>query len=222
MDISEKNQNILIATAASVLLIVVVLNWSRLFPKTSNSSVAKNLAKNAWKHYLLWDQGKRKEGDAKTLDLLNEYWETVGWANRKQSDKISNPWSAAFISHMAKLSGADNFKFSPSHSAYTVQSIMNRVSGKGDYFGYKPDEVPIEIGDIVVKPRSGSNANYSTTGSYASHGDIVVNIKDGVATMIGGNIGNSVGMAKLKLDENNKIAKSEITKNKYFAIIKYK
>jgi len=184
-------------------------------------SKLKNVAVNEWNY---WKGGKTKEGNPETMDRLKTYWiEGAGiknWTDKKMTDEA---WSAAFISYVMKKSGAGkDWKYSPSHSTYIVDSIKNRKTNNANPFkGYKPQEVKLEIGDLVGKGRQGS-VGYDTTGSYLSHTDIVIGFKDGYAETIGGNIGNSVSMTKVPITPDRKIDNSKVRGEKYFVVIKNK
>jgi hypothetical protein len=77
----------------------------------------------------------------------------------------------------------------------------------------------LEIGDIVSKPRQ-NGVSYNSKGAYKSHSDVVVDIKDGYADTIGGNIGNSVSLTKVPLTSDGKIDNSKVSGYKYFVVIK--
>lgn len=177
----------------------------------------KSLIANAVKHLDIWQKGKVKEGDSKTMDYLRSYWDAVGLSGWSDSKKVNEAWSAAFISKMMKDSGAgDKFAYSPSHSTYIVQSIKNRKENNNNPFkGYKPDEVKVEVGDLVCYSRQ-SGVTYDTTGSYASHCDLVAEINGNTANSIGGNVSNSVSLTPVELDENGYLKR----KDKYFVVIK--
>jgi hypothetical protein len=177
----------------------------------------KDTAISEWNY---WKNGQIKEGDPSTMERLREYWrEGAGvknWSDRQMTDEA---WSAAFISYLMKKSGAgSDWKYSPSHSTYIVDSIKNRkLNNDKPFKGYKPNEVKLQVGDLVGFARQ-SGVNYDTTGSFSSHTDIVVGIKNGIAETIGGNVGNSVTMTKVPLTADGKIDLAKAPK--YFVVIK--
>jgi hypothetical protein len=177
----------------------------------------KDTAITEWNY---WKNGQIKEGDPSTMERLREYWrEGAGvknWSDRQMTDEA---WSAAFISYLMKKTGAgSDWKYSPSHSTYIVDSIKNRkLNNDKSFKGYKPNEVKLEVGDLVGFARQ-SGVNYDTTGAYKSHTDIVVGIKDGYAETIGGNVGNSVTMTKVPITSDGKIDLQKAPK--YFVVIK--
>ena len=178
-----------------------------------------NQAKEEWD---FWSRGSSKEGNPATMERLRKYWRegagVQGWSDQKMTNEA---WSAAFISYIMKKSGAgSDWKYSASHSDYIRDSIKNRKQNNSNPFkGYKPEEVKVEIGDIVGKPRQ-DGVTYDTTGAYKSHTDVVIDIKDGYAETIGGNVSDSVSMTKVPLTADGKIDNSKVSGYKYFVVIK--
>jgi hypothetical protein len=227
----EKKQKklILIVSLSAVAAVTLVYVFRKQiysgakFTYGKLTSFKKDLVKNVLAEYKKWDMGKIKEGDSRTMPELREYWKAVGWENKTDKTKINEAWSAAFISAMMSKAGAGKeFKNSASHSVYIRDSIKNRKNDQGKFRGYKPEEVKIEVGDLIGRPRQ-TGVTYDTNNSYKSHTDIVVEVTPTEAKMIGGNIGNSVSMTKVPL-ENGKIASNKTKKNSsdknYHVVIK--
>lgn len=171
-----------------------------------------DLAVNEWKAWNV--PTKVKEGNARTIQKLRDYYKKGVGVNDSDRYYITTAWSAAFISYIMKLAGAGkNFKFSQRHSTYIVNSIKNRKENKGAFKGYKPNEVNIELGDLVCYARQ-DGINYNTVGDYASHCDIVTKINNNKVEAIGGNISNSVSKTTYNLNDG-KIIDKEI-----FVVIK--
>ncbi len=173
-------------------------------------------AKNALEQYKNWGYGKIKEGNSSTIKLLRDYWKSGAGVTASDSWYINNAWSAAFISWIMSISGYDEFKRSGSHSVYIRDAIKNKKENKPGFKGYKPDDVKVEVGDLVCYPRQ-DGITYDTTGSYASHCDIVVSVKNDKADTIGGNVSDSVSKTIVPL-KNGKIDLDK--KPKYFVVIK--
>ena len=76
----------------------------------------------------------------------------------------------------------------------------------------------LSIAQAIVSRQGG--VTYDTTGSYKSHTDLVVSIKNDTVKMIGGNVGNSVKATYVKLGKNGKISPTEINKRNYHVVIK--
>ena len=230
MKLEKRQKNLLIITSVvSLVAVALVYIFRKQIRKGAKYTYGKltrfktDLVKNVMSEYEKWDKGKIKEGDSRTMPALREYWKAVGWENRSDNTKINEAWSAAFISYVMGKSGAgDNFKKSASHSTYIRDSIKKRKAGAGKFQGFKPHEVKVEVGDLIGKPRQ-TGITYDTTGGYKSHTDIVVEVTPTEAKMIGGNVGNSVTMKSVPL-ENGYIAKSQQKKSandkNYHVVIK--
>lgn len=181
-----------------------------------------NLTNTALAEYNFWQNGAIKEGDPRTMERLRAYWrDGAGVKNWTDAQMKSEAWSAAFISYIMKKSGAGkDWKYSPSHSTYIVDAIKNRKENNSNPFkGYKPEEVKVEVGDLVGYPRQ-AGVTYDTTGAFMSHTDVVVKIGNGYADSIGGNISDTVKVTRVPLTPDGKIDKSKASK--YFVVIKNK
>jgi hypothetical protein len=181
-----------------------------------------NLRNNAMEELRAWQNGLLKETDKSVLDRLTKYWkEGAGITNWSEQRMQNEAWSAAFISYLVKLSGGGRgFKYAPSHSTYIIDSIKNRLENNSNPFkGFKPEEVKIEVGDIVAKPRQ-TGVSYNSKTAYKSHADVVTDIKNGFAETIGGNVNNSVAITKIPLTVDGKIDNKKVQGFKYFVVIK--
>ena len=114
-------------------------------------------------------------------------------------------WSAAFISYMAHLAGAGGtFRYSCRHSDYVHRAINARLAGEENapFVGFRTNERPIELGDIVGMNRSDApEIDYDWAAQqevYKSHCDIVVSVGPDAITTIGGNVGGAPGTVGTK------------------------
>ena len=176
------------------------------------------LVTNALQEFKLWNNVK--EDAPEMIDRLKEYWNAAGiksWSDEKMRKEA---WSAAFISYLMKKANAgSNFKYSPSHSVFIREAIKNKKEENDNPFkGFKPTEVKLSVGDIIGYPRQ-SGVNYDTTTAYSSHSDVVVQIKNGIAKTIGGNVSNTVSATSVYLTPEGKID-ADRNKKKYFVVIK--
>lgn len=166
--------------------------------------------------------GKAKEAVKPYSDRIGDYWLTIPTAEydklvkdyAKALGKLDGtvrgvPWSAAFISYcMQKAGGGSQFPYSGGHVKWIIKSIKNKQNGntKAALVGYKPDELPLRIGDFVGAPRqSGVTYNNAVAkGWFKSHTDVIVEIdlKNKRAYAIGGNVGQSVSRTVLNIDGN--------------------
>jgi hypothetical protein len=179
--------------------------------KAGKSNFKKKLIALTNVEYNKWNKNgvKIKEGANDTITDLRNYWKTGAGIIKDDNYYINNAWSAAFISYLMKLAGAENdFKYSSSHSVYIRDAIKNRKENNSKKFkAYKPNEVNIQVGDLVCYPRQ-SNVNYDTTRPYMSHCDLITQIDGNNAVGIGGNVSNSVSKSNYAL-LNGKIDKAK-------------
>jgi len=187
--------------------------------KSSSSFKTKliDLANAEWDK---WNKGgvRIKEGSQDTIQDLRDYWEKGAGVKKNDTYYINEAWSSAFISYLMKTAGAgDDFKYSQSHSQYIAEAVKNRKENNSKKFkAYKPDEVSVEIGDLVCYPRQGG-ITYDSSAGYKSHCDLITEINNNVAVGIGGNISNSV------TKKNYYLSNGKIDKNKskdVFVVIK--
>jgi len=220
--IKKNKLKIAIGVVIATTVIYIIYKYRKV-AIGSNQKKLKNLAdidKKQW-------TGK-KETDKDMSDTLVKYWKNVGLnftPNQMQSSSFQNqyPWSASYVTHLIKNSGY-NFKGGATHSEYAVKGKSDRaLKSKNSFWAFKPTEKKkIEIGDILVKNRGGSNYNYDTIKSgVKSHGDVIVDIKpvNGIKTAYyqGGNLSNSVGRGTIKLDDNGLLPSN----SPYFLQLKY-
>jgi hypothetical protein len=211
----------------SVLTISVIYLFSKLSskPKKIESSFKNKLINLANEEFKAWNKnGKIKEGNPSILPRLRKYWEEGSGIIRDDNYYINQAWSAAFISYLMRKSGAGNdFKYSQSHSQYIAEAVKNKKENNSKKFkAYKPNEVKVEVGDLVCYPRQ-SGVSYDSKAGYLSHCDLITSIKGNTAVGIGGNISDSVSKDNYLLKEG-KIDKSKDTKNYggIFVVIKNK
>jgi hypothetical protein len=207
-DIKNKKEIIVIASSLAIFAVsyYLIKNYA------TNKGKLKNIAKKDLKKW----EGK-KETDSSMSSELVGYWKLTGKTfsekDMQQSSTHANfPWSSAYISHLVDKAGYKNFKPTTTHSVYVVEAKKNRANKlKKSYWAYKPSELKeVEIGDIIVKGRSGSNPNLDTINSgILSHGDIVVDLltENGqkYAVTQGGNVSDTVKQTKVKLTDNNRL-----------------
>jgi hypothetical protein len=197
-----------------------------LFSKPKKKSPFKNkLISLANEEFNAWNNnGKIKEGSQDTLPRLRKYWEEGSGIKKDDNYYINQAWSSAFISYLMRKAGAgDDFKYAQSHSQYIAQAVKNRKENNSKKFkAYKPNEVKVEVGDLICYPRQ-SGVNYDSQAGYMSHCDLVVSINGNNAVGVGGNVSDSVSKNNYAL-KDGKIDKSKDKKNYggIFVVIKNK
>lgn len=132
----------------------------------------------------------RKESDPAVYPRLKEYWEYVnfgdGWT------PSGTAWSSAFVSYLLR---GQEFPKKSAHRLY-IQDIIDKKNPSWSAFSIpKTDNLQLHVGDVLIKPRSGSYGN--------SHGDVVYKIEKGQAFLIGGNLGDTARTTEIfKVDQN--------------------
>ena len=217
---NDLTKQLIYLSSLSMLSVFLIYLFSRKKNKTTSNSpqikseFKKGLVQLANKEWDKWNKnGVIKEGSKDTIQDLRNYWEEGANVKKDDSYYTKQAWSSAFISYIMRLSGAgDDFKYSSSHSQYIAQAIKNKKENNSKKFkGYKPDEVNVEIGDLVCFPRQ-KGITYNSEAGYKSHCDLITEINGDVAVGIGGNISNSVTKSNYYL-KNNKIDKSKDKKS---------
>ena len=141
------------------------------------------------------DQWEGKtENSPDVYPILKSYWESVGWDESRWTPS-SQPWSAAFVSYLLRDHGFPG-------SSLHVNYVLDAIQGKGGWQAFSipknKDKLVVSVGDVLVAPRSGS---YS-----ASHGDVVYQIRNGAADVIGGNLSDTVGHGSIGLNSDGTIS----------------
>lgn len=158
--------------------------------KEKKQPVNKAIQKQISDEVGFWDGVK--EVDAKAYPRLQTYWDFVKFPDWTPS---GTPWSAAFVSYSLRGQG---FPKTAAHWKYVEEIINNPV---GTWQAYDIDKSPnlvLNVGDVLVKPRSGDK--------YSTHGDIVWRIDDGKAYLVGGNVSNTAKVVTIvDVDQNNRV-----------------
>jgi hypothetical protein len=212
----SNNKKLLLA-AGIVAGIIIIYVISKKGSKSSPGGFKKKLVDTANQEFAKWNKSgtKLKEGAADTLQDLRKYWKEGAGVNNSDSYYINEPWSAAFISYVMKTAGAgDQFKYAPAHSVYIAESVKNRKENNDKKFkAYKPNEVKVEVGDLVCYSRQ-SGVTYDSPAGYKSHCDLITEISGDTAVGIGGNVSDSVSK------KNYPLKGGKIDSSKVFVVIK--
>jgi len=124
----------------------------------------------------------------------------------------NTPWSAAFISYVMQQAGVTSFPLNSNHLAYAQKLRATYPPNSTDKNGFKvldTTTTKIEVGDLIVKGRSGNNVSFNTKEwSGNGHGDIIVGINSNTALLVGGNEGDTVQQTSVGLVDG-KLGKSD-------------
>lgn len=147
--------------------------------------------------------GKREYDDG-AWQRVGDYWKFIGGAHGNLTGKDrGTPWSAAFISwSMNQAGAAKQFPYSAGHATYINAAIRNANKPAAPIVGKELKGYKLKVGDLVGYWRGETKitfANATTVGWYESHTDVVVDVANGVASVIGGNVMHSVTKKELKL-----------------------
>ncbi|TPM03530.1 MULTISPECIES: DUF2272 domain-containing protein [unclassified Mesorhizobium] len=147
-----------------------------------------------------------KEGQQPYSNRIGTYWLEGTSTHGIDGQTFEMPWSAAFVSWVMKTAGAgDRFRYSTQHSVYISQAIRDCLSRRdaAGFWAQRLNEYRPKIGDIVCWSReAGVDYDNQKGGNYKGHSDVIVSIGDGIAWIIGGNVGNSVTKRPLALSDN--------------------
>jgi len=162
------------------------------------------LLANVIAEWVRFRKGQASEKDDPYYKYVGEMWTFIGASydgRSKYPDGRDVPWSAAFISFVVGKSGAayKAFKFDASHSQFSHDAIQARILGRTNrpFWGYRITEKRPELGDIVHRNRSGNAFSFDYAENhtqYESHSDIVVEVREHVIRVMGGNVSNTVSM----------------------------
>jgi hypothetical protein len=176
---------------------------SAAFLRQPVSAAKEALISAAVKEWLRFERGDKLEFEEPQYKYVAEYWSKIG-LNLDGRDR-DTPWSAAFISFVARTAGYNEFKFAPAHSTYIHDAVNKRRSNTmaAPFWGFNVNEHKPQLGDLVCRWR-GNNAIASMDslpdGGFTSHCDIVVEIRDTEVRTLGGNVSNSVSITTYPLN----------------------
>jgi hypothetical protein len=174
------------------------------------SAPKEALISAAVKEWLRFDQGDRLEFQDPQFRFVGEYWSKIG----QSLDGLDRdqPWSAAFISFVARAAGYTTFKFAAAHSTYVYDAVEKRSANDttAPFWGFEVNEHKPQLGDLVCRSRAGviiSSMASLPKGGFKSHCDIVVEVNNTEVKTLGGNVENSVSITPYPLDKNGFLRK---------------
>lgn len=168
------------------------------------------LAEIAGAEYREFLFGTRHETHPDSKVQIKGYWLSF----QATANPVSVPWSAAFISFIVERANlTKSFKFAGAHTTYFSDSKTARLAGDTSraYWAFPLDERILEVGDLIGYFRIGgicgsaSHGYDDLPGSFCSHSDIVVAIRDRAIT-IGGNVSNTVKVTEVPLTATGSVA----------------
>jgi hypothetical protein len=177
---------------------------SAAFLRQPVSAAKEALISAAVKEWLRFDRGDKLEFEEPQYKYVGEYWSKIGLSlDGKDRDQ---PWSAAFISFVARAAGYNDFKFAPAHSTYVYDAVNKRKSNvnSAPFWGFKITEHKPQLGDLVCRWRENPITSIDSlpSGGFKSHCDIVVEIRDSEVRTLGGNVNQSVSITAYPLNSS--------------------
>jgi hypothetical protein len=178
---------------------------SAAFLRPLVSAPKEALISAAAEQWLRFDRSNKSEIDDPQYKIVGEYWQAIGLNlngfNRDQ------PWSAAFISFVARKAGYDKFKFDASHSTYVHDAVDKRKAGDASapFWGFNVGDHKPQLGDLVCRSRGGSqitSMDSLPSGGFISHCDIIFEIKDTEVRTLGGNVEQTVNITSYPLNSS--------------------
>jgi hypothetical protein len=165
----------------------------------------EDLISAAVKQWLRFDRGNKVETDNSQVAIVGEYWSAIGLD--LDGNDTDMPWSAAFISFVARAAGYTKFKFASAHSTYVHDAVDKRKANDttAPFWGFNVREHKPQLGDLVCRSRGNgqiSSINSLPTGGFQSHCDIIIEIRDTEVRTLGGNVNDSVSITTYQLDNN--------------------
>lgn len=158
------------------------------------------------------------EADDAVFERVGDYWKSTGY---DFDGKDEWAWSAAMITDAHQESGVgDQFKGDINHSTYIRDAIAAKKSGDTEaaYWGHSSKERAPQVGDMLGYARE-SGVDYDhqkpEQDKYRSHTDIVTRVGDGFLEVIGGNIGDTVSLRRVPIDDNGMVQDQQ----RYFVVM---
>ncbi|GMA15727.1 DUF2272 domain-containing protein [Deinococcus metallilatus] len=177
-----------------------------------------------------WHPGgaARSETDPAMRPVLRGYWMDGAGLGGVAADRAIDdrtPWSAAFISWVMRRAGAgDRFRYAAGHTVYCAAAKRNRLRGDlaNPFWLSRITEVAPQPGDLVCTGRQDSGVTFENVDdgqARPSHCDIVVEAAPGRLTVIGGNVGNTVGRKLIRVDERGLVL-TDGGQRQYYAVLR--
>lgn len=120
-------------------------------------------------------------------------------------------WSAAFIDYVMRMAGAGHrFPYSPNHSDY-INAAKDYALGQAPGLAITaapPEGYAPQPGDLVCMWRGTRPIRYADlpTSRFPGHCDIIVAVHPGSIDGIGGNVENTVGMWRIPVTADGRLA----------------
>ncbi len=119
-------------------------------------------------------------------------------------------WSAAFISYVMRVAGAgDRFPYAPAHATY-IDAAWREAAGQDSEWAIvaeRPEQYAPQLGDLICTGRDqAAGIGFDDLPArFPGHCDIVVAIRPGELSVIGGNVSAAVSMKHVPVTDDGKL-----------------
>jgi len=111
------------------------------------------------------------------------------------------PWSAAFISWLAKNAGLMPEDFPPTVLHWDYIARFRGAPDSARFAAHDPRAYAPKVGDLVCFSRSNAVTGFAELRRGPYHCDLVVSVEPGEIEVIGGNVGDAVSLTRCEVDE---------------------
>jgi Uncharacterized protein conserved in bacteria (DUF2272) len=140
------------------------------------------------------------EAQPAMLSRVLMYWYAVSRSPIVGDQGELEPWSAAFISWLARSAGVAPDEFPPTVLHWDYIERFLRAGDGARFIARDPLLYAPRIGDLVCVSRSAAVTDFASLRRGPYHCDIVVAADVGAVEVVGGNVGDAVALARFGVD----------------------
>ena len=153
-----------------------------------------------------FDRGQGPEAVDPFAGYVGEMWRALGM--QLDGRDTDQPWSAAFISFVARRAGYEGFKFAAAHASYIHNDRQEAGRPGFPVLGFPAERahaaagrsrLPQPIGRLITFAKAAADDE------FISHCDIVIQVGDRFINVVGGNVGDSVRIRQCVADDHGRI-----------------
>lgn len=160
---------------------------SARFLRAEVGMLKERLVQEALIEWERFNRGTGLEHRTPFFRRIGEYWQALGVQGRDGKSR-DVPWSAAFISFIARQAGYSDFVFSDSHDKYILDAKRQRQDSNENtpFWLFRLGEHRPQVGDMVCQWRLRPRTFDDLPEDFASHCDVLVELVDGIGkTLVG-------------------------------------
>lgn len=146
------------------------------------------------------------EAQAPSLSRVMLYWYAVTREPIVGFQGELRAWSAAFISWLARGAGLTADEFPPSIAHWDYIDRFLRRDAAARFVARDPLDYAPRVGDLVCSSRSAGVREFGALHRGPYHCDLVVGSGPGAIEVIGGNVSDTVALARFAVDERGLLA----------------